>query len=211
MADNDTAAIREMCEPYGYYDNNPEPILALCTEVEDLRARLAEVEWAEMLTGQSCPKDKHPDWFIDSEHNHPCPWCRIAEVEAERDELDGRFENLANRAEGYLSRAEKAEARLAAVETERDGFERRLYERTGRLAAVLALCDEAAAANDIRVSVEEVRAVARGEGDRPADGRHEFVLRTPDDPFFPSACGRGSGSLCGETFDHPIHSGEGDR
>lgn len=70
----------------------------------------------------------------------------LAEVEAERDELDGRFENLANRAEGYLSRAEAAEARLAAV---------------------LALCDEVSGSYQTGLPsfAQRVRAAAAGDRD----------------------------------------------
>lgn len=103
--------------------------------------------------------------------------ARLAEAEAERDELDGRFENLWERAEGYLSRAEAAESRLAEVEAVRD----RLYTenqewrtvangQAARLAAVEALCDVMRKNNDPYASLLEIalgRAAARGEGDRP--------------------------------------------
>lgn len=71
--------------------------------------------------------------------------ARLAEVEAERDELDGRFENLAERAESYLSRAETAEARLASV---------------------IALCDDPDVPIWVQPFVVQVLAAARGEGDR---------------------------------------------
>lgn len=45
-------------------------------------ARLGELVWAEILTGQSCESGKHTDWFVDSEHNHQCPWCAIERAEA---------------------------------------------------------------------------------------------------------------------------------
>lgn len=55
----------------------------------------AEVEalrWAELLTHQECAAKKHPDWYIDSEHNIVCPWCRAEAAEATvarvRDALD---------------------------------------------------------------------------------------------------------------------------
>lgn len=210
MADIDTTDIRAVCDD-GHGFNYRQTIYVLCDEVDRLRARLAEVE-------------------------------------AERDDLDGRFENLAERAEGYLSRTE-------AVEAERDALASRaarIFERSAepdplleenadlraRLAEVEALCDRYDAENndlndqvigltarlaEVETLIEnpggqieewrrELLAAARGEGDRPAEGGHEFVLRMPGDPFFPSACGRNEGgSLCGESFGHPIHSGEGDR
>ena len=39
--------------------------------------------WAEMLTHQECAAKKHPDWFIDSEHNILCPWCEIDRLKAD--------------------------------------------------------------------------------------------------------------------------------
>lgn len=40
---------------------------------------------------------------------------------------------------------------------------------------------------------------------------HEFVLRMVDDPFFPTSCGRKqNGGLCGESFEHPIHTTQPD-
>jgi len=60
-----------------------------------LAARDAEVEelaWAEMLTHQECAAKKHPDWFIDSEHNILCPWCRAEAAEAEVADLRAKVE-----------------------------------------------------------------------------------------------------------------------
>lgn len=56
-----------------------ESMLLLVAEVESLQA---ELEPYEMLTGQECENGIHADWAVDSEHNHLCPWCRIAELEA---------------------------------------------------------------------------------------------------------------------------------
>lgn len=52
-----------------------------------VEARGAAFAWAEMLTGQSCTDPEHPDWYVDSEHNHRCPWCAIQGAEAEAAEL----------------------------------------------------------------------------------------------------------------------------
>jgi hypothetical protein len=40
-------------------------------------------EWAERLTHQTCSKGKHAEWWVDSEYDHACPWCRIAALEQE--------------------------------------------------------------------------------------------------------------------------------
>lgn len=54
---------------------------ALTPHVEAMLSKArAEFQWAEMLTHQSCPAGKHPDWFIDSEHNLLCPWCEIDKI-----------------------------------------------------------------------------------------------------------------------------------
>ncbi|MFE0647432.1 hypothetical protein ACFVZH_02425 [Streptomyces sp. NPDC059534] len=52
---------------------------------EALAEQAAELESYERLSPQQCPKGIHSDWLIDSEYAHACPWCRIAELEAERD------------------------------------------------------------------------------------------------------------------------------
>ncbi|MEU8537559.1 hypothetical protein [Streptomyces parvulus] len=38
----------------------------------------------ERLNPQQCPAGQHADWLIDSQYAHACPWCRIAELQAER-------------------------------------------------------------------------------------------------------------------------------
>lgn len=39
------------------------------------------------MTPQTCPAGLHADWAVDSEHDHACPWCRIAELENELAEV----------------------------------------------------------------------------------------------------------------------------
>jgi hypothetical protein len=51
-------------------------------ERAQLRARLAELQPYEALTPQTCERGLHLPWFVDSELQHACPWCRIAELEA---------------------------------------------------------------------------------------------------------------------------------
>lgn len=46
-------------------------------------------EWVEALTPQSCENSKHPDWFINSEHNHRCPWCEIFRLRIELERTEG--------------------------------------------------------------------------------------------------------------------------
>lgn len=52
---------------------------------QQVRAAALEKQLAEyeVLNPQQCPKGLHADWLIDSEYTHTCPWCRIAELEAE--------------------------------------------------------------------------------------------------------------------------------
>lgn len=62
-----------------------ELIAALAAASEErgqLVARLAELAPYEELTPQTCERDQHLAWFVDSEETHACPWCRIAELEA---------------------------------------------------------------------------------------------------------------------------------
>jgi len=49
-------------------------------KVAELEKQLAEYE---PLNPQQCPAGKHADWLVDSEYAHACPWCRIAELEAD--------------------------------------------------------------------------------------------------------------------------------
>lgn len=56
-----------------------EDVPALLAEVDRLRAELAGYE---SMTPQSCPKRLHPDWLVDSEDTHQCPWCQLAEARA---------------------------------------------------------------------------------------------------------------------------------
>lgn len=60
------------------------------TELDKEREHRREFEFAEMLTHQECPKKKHPDWFMDTEYNHLCPWCEVEEArqDAVRNALD---------------------------------------------------------------------------------------------------------------------------
>lgn len=56
-------------------------------QVAEARQLKTELEPFQILTHQACPKKEHADWFVDSEHNHLCPWCRIAERDAEVERL----------------------------------------------------------------------------------------------------------------------------
>jgi hypothetical protein len=51
--------------------------------------------WAEMLTHQECAAKKHPDWFIDSEHNLLCPWCEIDRLRARLRAVDDFVDDMA--------------------------------------------------------------------------------------------------------------------
>lgn len=51
-------------------------------ERDTARREADDLRWAEMLTHQECAAKKHPDWFIDSEHNLTCPWCAIDDLRA---------------------------------------------------------------------------------------------------------------------------------
>lgn len=52
----------------------------LAAEVLALRA---ELDSYLMLTPQTCSAGKHPEWLIDSEHTHACPWCQIDALRAQ--------------------------------------------------------------------------------------------------------------------------------
>lgn len=54
----------------------------LAARAEDPTAWLADNP-LERMTPQTCPAGQHADWAVDSENAHACPWCRIAELEAE--------------------------------------------------------------------------------------------------------------------------------
>ncbi|MGW5291564.1 hypothetical protein [Streptomyces bacillaris] len=60
-------------------------------EVDRLRAKLAQrnkdLEPYEVLNPQQCPAGKHADWLVNSEYTHACPWCRIAELEAQAEKV----------------------------------------------------------------------------------------------------------------------------
>jgi hypothetical protein len=73
----------------------------LRAERDQARAELASYE---ILTAQQCPARKHPDWLVDSENAHPCPWCETARLRSELaiaradafDEASARFKALAD-------------------------------------------------------------------------------------------------------------------
>lgn len=89
----DTAAVRR---EYDDERNCSRQIRALCDALDRQREETARLRqfredysWAEMLTGQTCARGEHGDWFVDSEHNHLCPFCqrddaraRLAEIRA---------------------------------------------------------------------------------------------------------------------------------
>lgn len=58
--------------------------------VDSLQQQVAETEWANMLTPQECQNKQHANWWVDSEHHHLCPWCRIAELEGVADGIEER-------------------------------------------------------------------------------------------------------------------------
>ncbi|MFD3741111.1 hypothetical protein [Streptomyces sp. NPDC058629] len=65
----------------------------LLAEVDRLRTELAQrnkdLEPYEALNPQQCPAGQHADWLVDSEYTHACPWCRIAELEAQAADSNG--------------------------------------------------------------------------------------------------------------------------
>lgn len=83
-------------------------------ELEQLRAELAEYE---PLNPQQCPTGLHADWLVDSEHTHACPWCRIAELEAELAAAKDRHKENLRHADEHL-RAMNAELQRYADGTE---------------------------------------------------------------------------------------------
>jgi hypothetical protein len=39
-------------------------------------------DWVMGLTHQECAAKKHPDYWLNTEHNLLCPWCKIEEMKA---------------------------------------------------------------------------------------------------------------------------------
>jgi hypothetical protein len=60
-----------------------ESMLLVVAEVARLSKRVAELEQFEIMNSRRCERGVHADWLVDSENTHQCPWCRIAELEAE--------------------------------------------------------------------------------------------------------------------------------
>jgi hypothetical protein len=60
-----------------------ESMLLVVAEVARLTKRVAELEQFEIMSSRRCERGVHADWLVDSENTHQCPWCRIAELEAE--------------------------------------------------------------------------------------------------------------------------------
>jgi len=51
-------------------------------ELARLRDRLGELEPYEALHPQECPAGQHLPWFAAADGPLPCPWCRIAVLDA---------------------------------------------------------------------------------------------------------------------------------
>jgi uncharacterized small protein (DUF1192 family) len=90
---------------YFTFKDSAEDVPALTAEVERLKAHWAEWEWAEMLTHQSCGHGKHADWWVDSEHNHLCPWCEIERLKAERERIREYSEHIRKSGNGAYAKA----------------------------------------------------------------------------------------------------------
>lgn len=52
-------------------------------EVKQLRGKVADLKWAEILTEQGCAEGRHTEWYADTENLHTCPWCEIERQRAE--------------------------------------------------------------------------------------------------------------------------------
>lgn len=48
----------------------------------------------DRLTAQTCPARIHPDWAVDSEDAHACPWCEIEKLDRDEDQLIGERDHL---------------------------------------------------------------------------------------------------------------------
>ncbi|MFI8535406.1 hypothetical protein ACIGMX_34815 [Streptomyces aquilus] len=95
----------------------PEPLAEAAAKQQATRVVTLEQQLAEYepLNAQQCPKGLHADWLVDSEHTHACPWCRIAELEAERKRYVGAEPTIAEEM-AYLSRCIDAVADLQLPE-----------------------------------------------------------------------------------------------
>lgn len=47
--------------------------------VESMKSRPVPPSLDDM-TPQTCPAGAHPDWAVDSEDSHTCPWCEVADL-----------------------------------------------------------------------------------------------------------------------------------
>ncbi len=154
--------------------------------------------------------------------------ARLAEVEAKRDKLAEAWRTAQAETDVALHDVDLLRAKLAEVEAERDaavqnwtsasreavqwantadGRGHALDDAKARLAAVEALCNQFLDRSNVewireRQIVEQIRAAARGEGDRPAArGHHQHEEWMLDD----SAKGGKYCRACGEQV------GEGER
>ncbi|MFL3869178.1 hypothetical protein LT966_21505 [Streptomyces griseobrunneus] len=74
-------------EPHDYQKHASvvlDMIRPLVSRVAELEKQLAEYE---VMNPQQCPAGKHADWSVNSEYTHACPWCRIAELEAQAEKV----------------------------------------------------------------------------------------------------------------------------
>lgn len=89
----------------------PALLAEVARQAREIERLTAELEPYEMLAAQQCENGKHPDWAVDSENNHRCPWCRIANLESELAKYVGKEPTLAE--EALYRHEQQVRARIA--------------------------------------------------------------------------------------------------
>lgn len=105
---------------------------------EELVTALVDAEQYRSLTPQSCPVGLHDGWLVDSEHQHACPWCLIAERTEEVERLRAHL--------AECHRLQNNVAAVVGVETD--------WDAAGRKAVLDAVCRMSGNLDDARMAVE---------------------------------------------------------
>ena len=79
-------------------------------------------EQLDDMTPQVCPAGVHPDWAVDSEDSHTCPWCQVADLSdqlagARRtvDEQQDEIQQLRSALRGAADQVAEQDAEIAGL------------------------------------------------------------------------------------------------
>lgn len=115
-----------------------------------------ELESFDVLTDQGCPAGKHPDWLIDSERHHACPWC---EIERLRHAARASVEDLESPAMPNKARARLLDALAAVPDEPDDDIPLPQVTETGRR----LVCVEPAELDRLRAVEQRARALVEAD------------------------------------------------